>query len=518
MNALVLRGPIADTLDQIFEPIEFKTLADLFSEYATERTKMEQIASFFDGTNVDLIRFFVKGNSDGSHFVSPERLFALERGIKALDASYWQRALNLTDVLESMPQKRRDEWHEQITKLDTPPFNEETVISTLQHLLVQRHKFFAERVDGVFRSLSTEHVTNRPEGFSKRMILNYVYDGLGANWSRSGTINDLRCIIAKFMGREDPRSSTTTKAIEFARREHCGQWITLDGGSLRMRLYKKGTAHLEVHPEMAWRLNSVLASIYPNAIPEKHRTRRKRTPPKDFKLYNRPIPTAVLDLLSDGRREGRRFSFYWNTDKTTPAYAEACDVLASLGGIEVGSQFLFTYDFHDVLSEVCFSGVIPDQRVHQFYPTPRPIAAHVVEAAAIEDHMTVLEPSAGQGNIADLLPKDRTTLVEVAPLNCRVLKAKGYPNIVQEDFLKWHPGRRFDRIVMNPPFTKQQWRRHLEHASDLLAAEGRIVAVLPVGASKRDVLPGWSCSWSDPMPFPGTSIEVTILVAERPAS
>lgn len=513
MNALVRHEP-PEALGEVFEPLEFETLADLFSDYNAAREKMERIAGIFDGSNVDLIRFFVKGNSDGSHFTSPERLFGLEKAISALDASYWQRALDLTDVLESMPQKRRDEWHEQITNLDTPPFDEAIVVSTLQDLLVQRHRFFAERVDGIFQNLSHEHVTNRPEGFSKRMILNYVYD-IGPNWSRSGTINDLRCVIAKFMGRDAPRSYTTSRAIEYARKQRCGEWVTLDGGALRIRLYKKGTAHLEVHPEMAWRLNSVLASIYPNTIPEKHRTRRKRAAPKEIKLYNRPIPSAVLELLAGGRRFGQSFSFYWDVDKTTDAYREACDVLAVLGGICTGDMFSFMYDFDSVLSEVCLSGVLPDQRVHQYYPSPKAIAEAAVAAAEINDFHSVLEPSAGQGNIADLLPKSQMTLVEVAPLHCEILKAKGFPTVIEADFLRWKPGRRFDRIVMNPPFTKQQWRRHLEHASDLLDSNGRLVAILPASAAKRDFLPGWSCTFSEAIPFPGTSIEVTILVAER---
>lgn len=514
-SALAVQGPIADSIDQIFEPVEFRTLADLFVEYKDDRERMETISALFDGTNSSLIEHFIQGNASDAQVFSPEKLFELEPAIKALDATYWSKALALTDIMESMPQARRDEWNKLIRDHDTPPFNEANVVGTLESLLAQRHKFFAERIDGIFRSLSRDHVTNRPEGFSKRMIINYVYNGGFADMSRCGVINDLRCVIARFMGREEPRQWTASRIVNKAREEHVGQWVTIDGGTLRIRLYKKGTAHLEVHPEIAWRLNSVLASIYPNAIPEKHRTRRsKRKPPKDFKLYSRPLPFPVIEILINGKQRDNVFSFYWD-DRKSNALQEAREVLMTLGGVPRKDMFVFDYDFGPVLSQVILTGVIPDQKAYQFYPTPRPIAEQVFTLASIEDHHTVLEPSAGMGGLADLLPKENTTLVEIAALNCEVLKAKGFPNIIEADFLQWKPGRRFDRIIVNPPFTKSQWLHHVEHATELLAEGGRIVAVLPTGARSRDLLPGWSCTWSDPVPFPGTSIEIVILVAER---
>lgn len=63
-----------------------------------------------------------------------------------------------------------------------------------------------------------------------------------------------------------------------------------------VRAYLKGTAHLEVHPEMAWRLNMILANLYPMAIPPQFRQKPKRAP-KDFVLMDNPLPFAVLSQL-----------------------------------------------------------------------------------------------------------------------------------------------------------------------------------------------------------------------------
>lgn len=68
---------------------------------------------------------------------------------------------------------------------------------------------------------------------------------------------------------------------------------------------------------------------------------------------------------------------------------------------------------------------------------------------------------------------------------------------------------------MNPPFDQGRWQAHLEHAAGLLNAGGRLVAILPASAQRKDVLPGWICVWHGPYDnaFVGASVSVVILVA-----
>src|SRR5690606_19819628 len=141
----------------------------------------------------------------------------LDIALCALNSDFWEEALALTDVYDAMPQTRRTEWNDQLTARKEPrgkkraetehelqDFTEEVVRATLQDLLAARSRFFAERVDGIFRNLSREHVTNCPQGFSKRMILSSVLSYGSPDWTKCGYINDLRCVIAKFMGRDNP--------------------------------------------------------------------------------------------------------------------------------------------------------------------------------------------------------------------------------------------------------------------------------------------------------------------------
>ena len=101
--------------------------------------------------------------------------------------------------------------------------------------------------------------------------------------------------IAKFMGRDEPKHNATNDVVKVARR-NSGQWMSVDGGAMRIRVYIKGTAHLEIHPDMAWRLNMILASLYPMAIPAEFRTKPQKKA-KEYSLFTRPLPFSVLSLL-----------------------------------------------------------------------------------------------------------------------------------------------------------------------------------------------------------------------------
>lgn len=549
-----LQGELVD-FAPFFAPASTDMVDGLVSQYNQAKARIEDIAALMQGERMSVFNYFVDGNqSERERWYGIERLFNLDGAIGALNADFWNRALKLTDVWDVMPQARRDEWHAQIRnplgvkkeryRFDEvqseewhvpplPPFEEETVRNTLADLLAARARFFAERVDGIFRGLSRTHVTNRPEGFQKRAILAGALDQWGSpQYRTAGLINDLRCVIARFMGRDEPKADATGPVLKAASR-HPGKWMAIDGGALRIRVYTGvGTAHLEVHPDMAWRLNCVLASLYPAAIPSEFRTKPKKKL-KDFSLMERPLPAAVMDLLArmeDGKRldksgnspqwirvrNSRQLVYrYSDIDKATRE--EAIRVLEAIGATQDGDLFLFDYDPTEVLDEIICSGCIPDQRSHQFYPTPADLAEEAVALAQIGEGQRCLEPSAGQGGLAGFMPAGQTTCVEVNPLNCKVLAAKGLQP-VEADFLKWSAPAAFDRVVMNPPFSQGRWQAHLEHAASMLAPGGRLVAILPSSAKGKDLLPGFDVTFKGPYEnrFVGTSISVVLLVADRP--
>jgi hypothetical protein len=201
------------------------------------------------------------------------------------------------------------------------------------------------------------------------------------------------------------------------------------------------------------------------------------------------------------------------------ALEESGRVLESIGGVKLSpTRYEFDYDPLDVIQEIVASGCLPDQKAHQFYPTPEKLARIAVELADIGPGDECLEPSAGMGGLADLMPEAQTVCVEISPLHCKVLESKGHL-VQQADFLAWTPQGPFDRIVMNPPFSSGRWEAHTEHAATMLRPGGRLVAILPASAKNKEWLPGLSLEWHGPYEneFAGTSVSVVILVADKAA-
>lgn len=500
-------------------PVQHGLIDGLLGQYDRMRARLEEVAALVKTEIGGAVGYFIRGSNDKFHRYAPEvdQLFNLERAIAALNADFWGRALALTDVYNYMPQARRDEWNNDIHELKTPDFDAATVGATIETLLLSREKFFAERVDGIFRGLSGNHVTNRPEAFHTRMILEYVFNNFhSVESSKAGVINDLRVVIARFMGRDEPRWSASSDMLTRCRRNP-GEWHDVDGGALRVRVYKKGTAHIEIHPEIAYRLNSVLAFLHPHAIPASQRTKPAK-PNKSFRTMMRPLPFEVVAALADARLRGHTVTLGYGLERHIAA--EALRVLESIGGTHApGANVVeFDYDARDILDAVITSGCIPDQKTHQFYPTPASIAQRVIDAAEITEASRCLEPSAGLGALASLIPPQQVTCVEISQLHCDVLQRRGYAATCA-DFLAWAPKQtdRFDAVVTNPPFSDGRALAHVTAAAGLLAPAGRLVAVLPASLRGRDVLPGFACSWSEVIAneFAGTSVSVAILTAHR---
>lgn len=117
-----------------------------------------------------------------------------------------------------------------------------------------------------------------------------------------------------------------------------------------------------------------------------------------------------------------------------------------------------------------------------FFPTPKAVISRMLELAEIKRGHHVLEPSAGKGDILDMLrehhPDSGVTAVELNGSLFDVLEAKGH-QVERSDFLE-HTGQ-YDRIVMNPPFELGRDIEHVSHAYTLLADGGKLVAIMSEG-------------------------------------
>ncbi|MGL4638554.1 MAG: LPD38 domain-containing protein [Shewanella sp.] len=110
----------------------------------------------------------------------------------------------------------------------------------------------------------------------------------------------------------------------------------------------------------------------------------------------------------------------------------------------------------------------------------------VLAWADIKSGMKVLEPSAGNGELATAaqrLGADVDTVELAADLR-EILKEKGF-NVLGDDFLEFKSAPDYDRILMNPPFSNDQDIDHIAHAFNMLKTGGRLVAITSAMAGDR---------------------------------
>lgn len=148
------------------------------------------------------------------------------------------------------------------------------------------------------------------------------------------------------------------------------------------------------------------------------------------------------------------------------------------------------------------TGVVIDKKKEtQAFYTPSALADEVVQMANVKDCM-VLEPSAGRGALVEACARAGcrgVKCIEKDPESAAALTADGIPSVVCGDFLDIMPGRKYERIVMNPPFTRGQDVKHIEHALKWLSPGGILVSIMSAGSSTEkvaSVLDGRAESWS----------------------
>lgn len=184
----------------LYPALRVGILDDLLEKYAERVKQIDEVVGWYASQSPKVIGYFADGNTErGNTPPVPDRIFKREGAIAALNSEFWSRAINSTDVLEAMPAKRRIEWNNQIFLRQAPDFIESIVKPTLMDLINGRGRFFAERVDGIFRALSGEHVTNQPQAFGKRMIVSYVINGWGSADQFNGFVKAEKATIIRLI-------------------------------------------------------------------------------------------------------------------------------------------------------------------------------------------------------------------------------------------------------------------------------------------------------------------------------
>lgn len=130
---------------------------------------------------------------------------------------------------------------------------------------------------------------------------------------------------------------------------------------------------------------------------------------------------------------------------------------------------------------------IAGQKIPGFFPTPKALIKKIISLLNVQKGVSILEPSAGKGDILDALRERYNETVQLSACEIhydlrKLLEIKGY-DVISHDFLKLE--QTFDRIIMNPPFEKGLDIDHVNHALSLLNKKGRLVAIMGEGSFIR---------------------------------
>lgn len=119
------------------------------------------------------------------------------------------------------------------------------------------------------------------------------------------------------------------------------------------------------------------------------------------------------------------------------------------------------------------------------FVTPPEVAARMADYASLESGQIVFEPEAGSGNIIQALIDTQESIKLFAnELNYTLFETLterfSHPalTITQGDFLEISSVSA-KKFIMNPPFSKRQAYKHIEHARSLLNGQGLIIALVP---------------------------------------
>lgn len=222
-----------------------------------------------------------------------------------------------------------------------------------------------------------------------------------------------------------------------------------------------------------------------------------------YRPKDAPYAKRVVEVYENGDfigqiEEGEAYYYfmYWDGDRLS--YGTRCANVAD------GKRKLQSSRYQPRRSsrpENCNAACLPSGNADDFYPTPSALAGRMFAKVDWSKVEAILEPSAGKGDLVDCMASlkekflparlgrhphrarkigvdsaaEKTDVIECDANLRLILRAKGY-RLISDDFLTFTTNKRYDLILMNPPFSNGD--EHLLKAIQLMESGGQIVCLL----------------------------------------
>lgn len=222
------------------------------------------------------------------------------------------------------------------------------------------------------------------------------------------------------------------------------------------------------------------------------------------------IKEEVLNVLSFCKIEDAKVQIQGQLDRSL--YVAVNKVLEAAGGKwnRKAKSHVFEGNPVEILENIILTGEITTKQDIDFFPTPDNIIEQMLNLADIKDGDIVLEPSMGDGAIIKrlvdkfkgvIIGVEKDSLLKDAFLSDTAFRIKisdtlqkywatpDHSRLHHMDFLKFTNSELapegFDKVIMNPPFSKQQDIDHVLHAYSLLKEKGVLVSVMSTSFTFR---------------------------------
>lgn len=156
--------------------------------------------------------------------------------------------------------------------------------------------------------------------------------------------------------------------------------------------------------------------------------------------------------------------------------------LQAVGGTRNRYQRAHIFPFAaDAIAGLLATGEVITDVDRGYFPTPNPLVEQLLDLAELEAGCEVLEPSAGRGAIAKAAAARGAVVdcIELDTARAEHIRAGGYAReVTAAYFFSVKVQRRYQRVIMNPPFADRQGIRHVQRALRFVQPGGLVVAVM----------------------------------------
>jgi predicted RNA methylase len=205
--------------------------------------------------------------------------------------------------------------------------------------------------------------------------------------------------------------------------------------------------------------------------------------------FTMKIDPDVLEVLRAASVDGPELRLNGQLDRKL--YERVNLALHAVGGRwhRYRKAHVFTVDAADAVAGMLATGEVLTDADRGFYATPKPTVERLLDLAELEPGCEVLEPSAGRGAIAEAVAARGAVVdcVELDAARAEHIRAGGYARqVTTADFFTVKVERRYQRVIMNPPFAGRQDIRHVERALRFIQPGGLLVAIMYGSLTYRD--------------------------------